>query len=82
MDVAVMESSKNDNTAMWIIRLIPDNGKFRKLISYGESMHGINSLTQAKRAKQLFYELDCDYFVLDGQGVGVKCLPSYIVIYK
>lgn len=76
MDVAVIESSKNDNTMLWVIRLIPDNGKYKKIVAYGESMHGINSLLQAKRAKQLFYELECDWFVLDSQGVGVGIFDS------
>lgn len=71
MDVALIESAKNDNSMLWIIRLIPDNGKFIKILAYGESIHGINSLIQAKRAKQLFYEMQCDWFVLDTQGVGV-----------
>lgn len=71
MDVALVESSKNDNTAFWIIRLIRQGNKYKRILSYAESMNGINSLIQEKRAKQLFYEFDCDYFVLDGQGVGV-----------
>ena len=69
MDVALVESSKNDNTAFWIIRLIRQGNKYKRILSYAESMNGINSLIQEKRAKQLFYEFDCDYFVLDGQGV-------------
>lgn len=71
VDVALIESKKNDNTAFWIIRLIPDGGKYKRIISYAESLHGINSLIQAKRVKQLFYELDCDYCVLDAQGSGI-----------
>jgi len=71
MDVALIESAKNDNTAYWIIRLIPSDGKYKKIVAYGESLHGINSLIQARRSKQLFYELDCDYFVIDTQGNGV-----------
>ena len=71
MDVALVESSKNDNSAFWIIRLIPDGGKYKRILSYAESMHGINSIVQSKRAKQLFYEFDCDYFVLDGNGLGM-----------
>lgn len=70
MDVALVESAKNDNTAFWIIRLIRDGNKYKKIFPYAESMHGINSLTQALRAKQLFYEFDCDYFVVDANGIG------------
>jgi len=71
MDVALIESAKNDNTAYWIIRLIPSDGKYKKIVAYGESLHGINSLIQAKRSKQLFYELQCDYFIIDTQGNGM-----------
>lgn len=76
MDVAVIESPKNDNTSFWIIRLIPSSGKYEKIVAYGESMHGVNSLLQAKRAKQLFYEMQCDYFVLDCQGAGIGVFDS------
>lgn len=69
-DIALVESSSNDNTSIWIIRLIPDGGKYKKLLAYGESMHGINSIVQVKRIKQLFYELECDYCVIDCNGVG------------
>lgn len=71
MDVALIESKSNDNTAFWVIRLIPDGGKYKKIAIPIETSHGINSLIQAKRAKQIFYELNCDYFVLDAQGVGM-----------
>lgn len=72
MDVAVIESSKNDNTAFFIIRLIPDSGRYTIIVPYADSMHGLNSIAQTKRMKQLFYEFECDYMILDTQGV--KCL--------
>lgn len=70
VDIALIESKKNDNTAIWIIRLIPNGEKYKKISAYCESMHGINAIIQAKRVKQLFYELDCDWCVLDTQGNG------------
>lgn len=76
MDVALLESAQNDNTSFWITRLVPDGNQYKKIIAYGESMHGLNSIIQMKRAKQLFYELECDYFVLDTQGVN-KSAPLY-----
>ena len=69
MDVAVIESSKNDNTAFFIIRLIPDSGRYTIIVPYADSMHGLNSIAQTKRMKQLFYEFECDYMILDTQGV-------------
>ena len=69
-DIALVESANNDNTSIWIIRMIPDGGGYKKILAFGESMHGINSIVQTKRIKQLFYELQCDYCVIDCNGVG------------
>lgn len=81
MDVALVESSSNDNTAFWILRLIPNGTKYIKKFQYCETMNGINSVIQCLRAKQLFYEFDCDYFIIDSNGVGRTILPTYIEIY-
>lgn len=70
IDIALIESAANDNTAIWCIRLIPDGGKYKKIAAYCESIHGINAVVQAKRFKQLFYELECDYAAIDIQGSG------------
>ena len=70
-DIALLESANNDNTSIWVIRLIPDGGKYKKILAFGESLHGLNSIIQTKRIKQLFYELNCDYAVIDTQGSGV-----------
>lgn len=70
MDVALVESKSNDNTAFWVLRLIPEGNHYIKKFQYCETMNGINSLIQCLRAKQLFYEMDCDYFVIDSNGNG------------
>lgn len=73
-DIALLESANNDNTSIWVIRLIPDGGKYKKILAFGESLHGLNSIIQTKRIKQLFYELNCDYAVIDCSGVGrISC---------
>lgn len=68
MDFAAVSSNKNDNTAIWILRLVRDGEGYKRIFSYAESMNGINSMSQVLRAKQLFYEFDCDYYVLDANG--------------
>jgi len=70
MDVALISGKSNDNTAFWVLRLIPNGSVFTRIFQYCETMNGVNSVIQCKRAKQLFYEFDCDYFVIDGSGVG------------
>lgn len=71
IDIALVESAKNDNTSIWVIRLLPKDGKYHRICAYSESIHGANSIVQAKRMKQLFYEMDCDYVAMDAMGVGM-----------
>lgn len=73
MDFAAVSSNKNDNTAIWILRLVRDGDGYKRIFSYAESMNGINTMQQVLRAKQLFYEFDCDYYVLDSCGSGIGC---------
>ena len=70
MDVALIESPKNDNTSFWITRLIPNGDRYYKSIVYSDTLHGLNALVQAKRLKQLFYEFECDFVGIDAQGNG------------
>lgn len=71
MDIALIESPKNDNTSFWLTRLIPNGDRYYKVISYAESLHGLNSVIQAKRLKQLFYEFECDLVGIDAAGAGM-----------
>lgn len=71
VDLAFIASKNNDNTSFHLIRLIPDGGKYKKIVSYAETMHGENSLIQTLRIKQLFYEFECDYCAMDVQGAGI-----------
>lgn len=70
MDIALIESPRNDNTSFWITRLIPNGDRYYKTISYAESLHGLNAIVQGKRAKQIFYEMECDLIAIDISGVG------------
>jgi len=70
MDVALMGGKANDATSFTLIRAVPNSDEYIKFIDYIEVMDGELAPIQAKRAKQLFYDLQCDYFVMDAAGVG------------
>jgi len=72
MDIAAMAGRENDNTAFTFVRLIPNGDEYIKMVSYLEVMHGENTMLQALRLKQLFYDLDCDYCVMDCGGLGIS----------
>ena len=84
-DMAFIENSKNDNSIFTIMRLLPettsyttsDNGTseiqqgYRRIVCYMESIQGGDTRYQALRLKQLFYDADCSYLVLDTRNCGI-----------
>ncbi len=71
VDVATRSGKQNDLTILSCIRLIPSKkGFFRKLV-YMESHAGVSSENQAARIKQVFFDFESDYLVLDTQNVGL-----------
>lgn len=69
-DVALMSSRANDNSAFTVFRLTLNGDEYIKEIAYIETMNGINVEPQILRFKQLFYDLECDFAVLDCGGMG------------
>lgn len=73
MDVAVMSSTSrrsNDATVFTMISGVPNGGEYSKEVQYIESIEGMLTQSQALVAKRLFYDLDCDYFIIDSAGIG------------
>jgi hypothetical protein len=71
MDIALMAGKNNDNTAFTMIRLLPNGNEYLKIVSYLEISNGEHTSTQALRLKRLFYDLECDYVVMDCGGIGM-----------
>jgi len=72
IDIAARANKKNDITSIWVARMIPMMGKgYNRQLVYGESFKGANQVFQAKRVKQVFYDLDCDFLDMDVGGLGI-----------
>jgi hypothetical protein len=73
VDCALMGGRDNDATVMTFIRCIPSGNDYIKSIDYIETIEGQHTTLQALRLKQVFYDLDCDYCVMDtaGNGIGI-----------
>lgn len=79
MDIALMGSNKrvkNDTTAFTLMRLLPNNGEYRRDVVYLESMVGSHSELQAIRLKQLYYDFDADYVIMDCNGNGISVFDN------
>ena len=82
MDIALMAGNDNDNTSFTLIRLLQNGNEYIKIVSYLEIANGENTSIQALRLKRLFYDLECDYVVMDcaGNGLGVYDECTRIII--
>ena len=72
-DIAVMGSKKrrNDATAIHIMQLIPtSSGQYIRNVVYSENFEGGHSETQAITIRRLYEDMQCDYIVIDTNGVG------------
>lgn len=68
VDSALMGGRSNDATIFTLIRCILNGTEYTKSVEYIEAIEGQHTTTQGLRLKQLFYDLECDYCVMDTAG--------------
>ena len=84
-DIALMPSKKHDNdaTAIFVNQMLPTKaGRYSSNIIYTESCEGLRTEDQALIIRKLYDEYECDYIVLDCQGIGIgvfDCLARDMV---
>ncbi|MFT8556565.1 terminase large subunit domain-containing protein [Liquorilactobacillus hordei] len=75
LDIALMggnKNVKNDTSAFTLIRLIKDGDSYRRDVVYLESIQkSIATEELAIRLKQLYYDFEADYVVMDANGNGL-----------
>lgn len=71
VDIASIGGKNNDASAYFLLQLLPDKKGYIRRFSYGETLTGGHSVTQALSIRRLFNDLDCDYVVMDRQGNGI-----------
>jgi hypothetical protein len=67
-DIAVSNGEDTDNTIIILGSINLDTGM--KKVEYIKSIHGENSINQARIMKRLFYQFKCDYCIIDLKGIG------------
>lgn len=84
-DIALMSSKKhnNDATAIFVNQMTPTKtGRYTSNIVYTDSMEGMRTEEQALSIRKLFDEFDCDWLVLDANGIGLgvyDCLARDLI---
>lgn len=75
-DIALSQGDKNDNTIIHYSVSIPKGDKYMTDIRYSEAINGGTSKSIALRLKQMYYDGDCDYIVMDVAGLGLSVLDA------
>jgi len=69
-DLARSSSKKADNTIIACMRLIPTKNGYQRDVVYMESHCGASYIEQNKRIKQIFFDFQSDYLIIDLQSFG------------
>lgn len=75
-DIALSQGDKNDNTVIHYSISIPKGDKYITELRYSEAINGGTAKAIALRLKQLYYDGDCDYIVMDVAGLGLSVLDE------
>jgi hypothetical protein len=72
VDLATRANKANDNSIIAAIRLIPILGKgYERHLCYMESHKGRDVEVQARRIKDIYFDFESDYLVIDVQNAGI-----------
>lgn len=71
-DIALSQGDKNDNTVIHYSISIPKGDKYITDLRYSEAINGATAKSIALRLKQLYFDGDCDYIVMDMAGLGLS----------
>jgi len=82
VDIATRKGNVNDNTIISCIRLIPTAKGFLREVVYLESHQGEHTGKQALRIKQIYYDFESDYIVLDLQNTGIAIFEQLAIVTK
>ena len=75
-DIALAQGDKNDNTVIHYSVSIPKGDKYITEVKYSEAINGGTAKAIALRLKQLYFDGDCDYIVMDIACLGLAVLDA------
>ncbi len=80
MDIATQGGSKNDATCFVVMQLIStSNNQYIRNVIYVSTLDGGHTFDQTLKARRLFDDFDCDYIVVDTNGVGIAVFDNLVI---
>jgi hypothetical protein len=81
-DIATRNAKSNDLSCIGMIRCIPTRRGYIRQLENMETFKGKNTILQALRLKQLFYDFQADWIVMDLQNIGSGVYDSLGVLTR
>ena len=81
-DISTRAGKKNDLAITSCVRCLPTHKGYHRELVYLEAWSGENTISQATRIKDIFYDFDADFIVLDVANAGIAVLDQLGVISK
>ena len=79
VDIATQGGNKHDASCFAVLQLTPyGNNQFLRNLIYITTSEGGHTYNQAIKARRIFYDLDCDYIIVDSQGVGIGVFDNLV----
>ena len=70
---------KNDATCFVVMQLIPaTNNQYIRNVVYVTTLDGGHTFDQALKARRLFDDFECDYIIVDTNGVGIGVYDNLV----
>jgi len=82
VDISTRKGKKNDNSILTCIRLLPTVKGYQREHVYMESYQGEHTGFQSLRIKQLYYDFEADYIVLDLASSGITVFEQLASVTK
>lgn len=80
MDIATQGGAKNDATCFVVMQLIPTmSNQYIRNVIYITTMDGGHTFDQSIMARRLFDDFDCDYIIVDSNGVGISVFDNLVI---
>lgn len=80
-DIALMSSKRHDNdaSAIFVNQMLPTkSGRYTSNIVYGDTFEGLHTEDQALIIRKMYDEFQCDYIVLDCNGLGLGVYDALV----
>jgi hypothetical protein len=80
VDIATRAAKTNDLSVISLVRCVPTKRGYVRQLQYMETFKGKNTILQSLRIKQLYFDYEADWIVMDTQNAGIGVFDALGVL--